>query len=96
MDHDEQGVVGKGAEEIGSADDHPPGAIFKQPCQDALKENEAEYGKDGILVLSDELSYFGVVLQDLFGAEAMWFLLVGVHKISSFGHRSIIWCFRRR
>src|ERR1700733_5696732 len=58
MDHDEQGVVGEGAEEIGSADDHPPGAIFKQPCQDALKENEAEDGKDSILVLSDELSYF--------------------------------------
>ena len=54
-----------------------------------MKENEAQDGKDGILILSDELSYFGVLLQDLFGAEAMGFLLVGVYKISSFGHRSI-------
>ena len=28
MDHDEQGVVGKGAEKIGSADDQPPGTVF--------------------------------------------------------------------
>lgn len=28
MDHDEQGVVGEGAEEISCADDHPPGTVF--------------------------------------------------------------------
>jgi hypothetical protein len=30
-----------------------------------------------------------VLLKDLFGAESMRLLLFGIHKINSFGHRSV-------
>jgi hypothetical protein len=83
VDHDEKGVVGKSAEQVGGADYDPPGAAFYQPGHDDLEQDEAEDGKERIVILSDEFSHFGVLLQDLFGTEAMGLLFVGIHEIST-------------
>jgi hypothetical protein len=96
MDHDEEGVVGKCAQEISCAEDQPPGAVAKQEGQADLKQYETEDGEDRVFVLSDELSHFGVLLQDLFSTEAMRLLLLGINKIDSFCHRFFYTIVRRR
>ena len=83
VDHDEKRVVSKSAEQVGGADDDPPGTAFYQPGHDDLEQDEAEDGKERIVILSDEFSHFGVLLQDLFGTEAMGLLFVGIHEIST-------------
>lgn len=62
MDHDEEGVIGKSAEQIGCTDDDPPGTAFYQPGHGDLEQDEAKDGKERIVILSDEFSHFGMLL----------------------------------
>jgi len=62
MDHDEEGVVCKSAEQVGCADDDPPGAAFYEPGHNALEKNEAEDSEKRIAILPDELPHFGMLL----------------------------------
>ena len=83
MDHDEERVVGKSAEQVGRTDDDPPGTAFYQPGHDALKKNETKDGEERIVILSDEFPHLGMLLQNLFGTETMGLLFVGIHEICS-------------
>ena len=83
MDHDKEGMIGKSTQQVGCADNEPPGAIFYDPGEGHLEKHESKDGKERILVLSDKLSYFRVLLQNLFGPEPVGLLLNGINKISS-------------
>lgn len=83
VDHNEKRMVGKSAEQIRRADNEPPRASSKQPGHGTLEKNEAEDSEDRILVLSDEPSHFGVLLQDLFGTETVRLLFIGIDEVGS-------------
>jgi len=83
MDHYEKGMIGEGAEQIGDADDYPPGLVFYHPCQGYLEQDQAKDCEKGVLVLSDKLSHFRMLLQDLFGAKPVRLLLNGINKVGS-------------
>ena len=46
-------------------------------------QDEAQDGEERIVILSNEFSHLGVLLQDLFGTETMGLLFVGIHEICS-------------
>jgi hypothetical protein len=83
VDHHEERVVGKGAEEVGSAHDQPPGLVFQQPTHGDLEQDQPQDGEYGVSVLSDQFSHFRMLLQDLFCTESVRFLLDGINKIGS-------------
>jgi len=83
VDHDEEGMIGKCAQQIGCAEDDPPGGISYQPSEDDLEQYEAEDGKERVFVLPDKLSDLRMLLQYLFGTEPVGLLLSGIHKICS-------------
>jgi len=83
MDHDEKRMIGKGAQQVGCADNDPPGVIFHEPGQYYLEQYQAKDCKECILVLSDKLSHFRVLLQDLFRTKPVGLLISGINKIGS-------------
>ena len=84
MDHNKKGMIGESSKQIGRAEDDPPGAVPYEPGHNYLEGYEAKEGEEGVFVLSDKLSHFRMLLQDLFGTKAMRFLLSRINKISSF------------
>jgi hypothetical protein len=81
MDHDKQGMVCKGSQQVGGAKNDPPGLCAYQPGQGYLKADEAKNGKDGVFVFANEVPDFRMFLKDLPGTKAMWFLFVGINEI---------------
>jgi hypothetical protein len=83
VDHDKEGVVGKGAQQVGCAEDDPPGAVLYQPGHGHLEPYEAQDSEEGILILADKFSDLRMLLKDLFGTEPVGLGLHGMNKISS-------------
>lgn len=83
MDHDEEGMIGKRSQQVGCTDDDPPGAIFHDPGQGYLEQYKAKDSEERVLVLSDKLSHFRVLLQNLFRTKPVGLLFSGINKIGS-------------
>jgi hypothetical protein len=62
MDHDEKGVIGKGAKQVGCAEHDPPGLVLYQPGKYDLEQYQPEYGKKGVFILADQLSDLRMLL----------------------------------
>src|SRR5690606_22803457 len=73
MYHYEQGVIRKGAQQVGRAYHYPPGLVCYQPGQHYLEGYQSYNRCKSPGIFPDQVPYIGMLLQDLLCPDTVWF-----------------------